>query len=80
MKKRILHYGFLLAVLIVVNFFLPRMLPGSPLKSLAGGDPGELTAAQKMGILETYHFNDPLPKQFAYYLKDLFTLNWGVSY
>ena len=47
MKKRILHYGFLLAVLIVVNFFLPRMLPGSPLKSLAGGDPGELTIPAK---------------------------------
>ncbi len=33
-----------------------------------------------MGILESYHLNDPLYKQFGYYIRDLFTGNWGVSY
>ena len=80
MKKRIKHYGILLAVIIIVNFFLPRMLPGSPLKTLVGENPGDLTAAQKMGIMEAYHLNDPVLKQFGYYLKDLVTLNWGDSY
>lgn len=79
-KKRMTHYLILVVAIIIINFFLPRLLPGSPLKSLVGENPGDLTAAQKMGILEAYHLNDPLWKQFLYYLRDLFTLNWGNSY
>lgn len=80
MKKRVIHYLILLTAVIIINFFLPRMLPGSPLRTLVGDNPGDLTAAQKMGILETYHLNDPLWQQFLYYLRDLFTFNWGTSY
>lgn len=80
MKKRIVHYLIILAALVVVNFFLPRMLPGSPLRTLVGESVGEMTAAEKMGILEAYHLDEPLPVQFGYYLRDLFTLNWGDSY
>lgn len=80
MRKRLVHYLIILAAIVVMNFFLPRMLPGSPLKSLVGENPGDLTAAEKMGILEAYHLNDPLPVQFACYLRDLFTLQWGNSY
>lgn len=80
MKKKILHYITILAAIIVINFFIPRMMPGSPLRTLVGENPGDLTAAEKMGILEAYHLNDPMPVQFGYYLKELFTLNWGNSY
>lgn len=80
MKKRVTHYLIILVVVIVINFLLPRLLPGSPLKTLVGENPGDLTAAQKMGILDAYHLNDPLWKQFLYYLRDLFTFNWGNSY
>ena len=51
MKKRILHYLLLLALVIAVNFFLPRLLPGSPIRTLTGEDVGSLTAAEKQGIL-----------------------------
>lgn len=80
MKKRVTHYLIILAGVIVINFLLPRMLPGSPLKTLVGENPGDLTAAQKMGILDAYHLNDPIWKQFLFYLRDLFTFNWGSSY
>lgn len=80
MKKRISHYLLLLVMVIVVNFFLPRMMPGSPVKTLIGEDAGSLTAAEKMGILESYDLDKPLYQQFGIYLKDLFTLNWGNSY
>lgn len=80
MRKRWIHYLIILAMIVMMNFFLPRMLPGSPLKSLVGENPGDLTAAEKMGILEAYHLNDPLPVQFGYYLRDLFTFQWGDSY
>ena len=42
MRKRIIHYGILLVVIIVVNFFLPRLLPGSPVGTLLGDDPGAM--------------------------------------
>lgn len=80
MRKRILHYLIILAIVIVVNFFIPRLLPGSPIRTLTGEDTGSLTAEEKMGILESYHLNDPLYEQFGYYIRDLFTGNWGVSY
>lgn len=79
MKKRVNHYLILIVAIIIINFFLPRWLPGSPLRTLVG-DPGDMTAAEKMGILDAYHLNDPMWKQFLYYLRDLFTLNWGDSY
>ena len=80
MRKRILHYLIILAIVIVVNFFIPRLLPGSPVRTLMGEDIGSMTAEDKMGILEAYHLTDPLYKQFGYYIRDLFTGNWGVSY
>ena len=80
MRKRIIHYGILLVVIIVVNFFLPRLLPGSPVGTLLGDDPGAMPAEEKMGILAAYHLDKPLGEQFLLYLKDLFTLNWGDSY
>ena len=80
MKKRIIHYGIILAAVIVINFFIPRMLPGSPVRTLAGADIADLTAEQKLGILDAYHLNDPLHVQFGYYIRDLFTGNWGVSF
>ena len=80
LKERMSHYLILIVAIILVNFLLPRLLPGTPLKTIVGENPGDLTAAEKMGILEAYHLNDPLWKQFLYYLRDLFTLNWGNSY
>ena len=79
-KKRMTHYIIILIAVIFMNFLLPRLLPGSPLKTLLGENPGDMTAAQKMGILEAYHLNDPMWKQFLFYLRDLFTFQWGDSY
>ena len=80
MRKRIGHYLLLLALIIVMNFFLPRLMPGSPVRTILGEDAGSLTAAEKLGILEAYDLDKPLGQQFALYLKNLFTLNWGNSY
>ena len=80
MKKRLLHFGIILVVVITVNFFIPRALPGSPVRTLVGADVAEMTAEQKLGILEAYHLTKPLYVQFGYYIRDLFTGNWGVSF
>ena len=80
MRERLTHYLILLALLIAINFFLPRWMPGSPVKTIMGEDAGSMTAEEKMGILEAYDLDKPLWQQFLLYLRDLFTLNWGNSY
>ncbi len=80
MKKRIGHYLIILVIVIVANFFIPRLLPGSPIKTLIGEDAGKMTAEEKMGILDSYHLNEPITVQFMYYIKELFTGDWGLSF
>lgn len=80
MKKKIAHYLLLLVLIIAVNFFLPRLMPGSPIKTLTGEDVGNLTALEKQGILAAYDLDKPLGQQFLQYLRHLFTLDWGRSY
>jgi peptide/nickel transport system permease protein len=80
MARRIVHYLGIIAALITVNFFIPRLLPGSPIRTLVGEDVADMSAEQRMGILDAYHLNDPLSAQFMYYIKDLFTGNFGLSF
>lgn len=80
MKKQLSHYLLLLILIIVVNFFLPRLMPGSPIRTLTGEDVGSLTAAEKQGILAAYDLDKPIGRQFVLYLRNLFTLQWGNSY
>lgn len=80
MKKRLIHYVFLLGLVVLMNFFIPRLLPGSPVGSLLGDDPGSIGAAEKMEILKAYQLDLPLWQQFFIYLKDLFSFNWGYSF
>ena len=67
-------------MVIVMNFFLPRLMPGSPVKTIMGEDAGSLTAVEKMGILEAYDLDKPMGQQFLIYLRNLFTLQLGDSY
>ena len=80
MKKQLSHYLLLLILIVVVNFFLPRLMPGSPIKTLTGEDVGSLTAAEKQGVLAAYDLDKPIGRQFVLYLRNLVTLQWGNSY
>ncbi|AFL98681.1 ABC-type dipeptide/oligopeptide/nickel transport system, permease component [Desulfitobacterium dehalogenans ATCC 51507] len=80
MKKQLAHYTIILIIIIIANFFIPRLLPGSPVKTLMGESVAEMTAEEKMGILDAYHLNAPLYEQFGYYISDLVTGDWGISF
>jgi len=61
------------------NFFLFRMMPGDPaallLRGTAAFNPDTLAQVEKdLGL------DEPLPVQFATYLKDTLTLNFGDSF
>lgn len=80
MKYRITHYILLLAAVIILNFFLPRMLPGSPIAQLAGEEVGRMTQSERDRILSAYDLDKPLTVQFFTYIRNIVTLDWGISF
>jgi peptide/nickel transport system permease protein len=72
------HVLVLLAA-VLVNFALPRALPGEPLATIAGGEVGALSAEQRDALLAQYGLDRPLPVQFGDYLADLARLDLGTS-
>lgn len=67
-----------LGFIVVVNFFLFRVINQHPERTLARGR--ATTAAQIQAVIDKYGLDDPLPKQFLSYLKNIATLDFGTSY
>lgn len=74
------QYLLVVVLALILNFVLPRAMPGSPLATLGGSEVGELTAADRAAILERYGLDLPLHEQFAAYVGDLVTLDLGRSF
>lgn len=62
----------LLGALLVINFALPRLLPGDPVEQLQGGGsqdtPLVLSPEAHSQLLRYYGLDRPLPVQFGHYL------------
>ena len=65
--------------IIVITFALTRLSPGDPVKLMVGAS-FDITAEDRAGLAEALGLNDPLPVQFARYLKDMMTFNFGNSF
>lgn len=66
-----------LAFVLVLNFFLIRVLPGDPAHTLGQG---RFTSAEQLAAFnKTYGLTEPLMKQFVTYLQNTFTGNLGIS-
>ncbi len=66
-----------LAFVLVLGFFLFRVLPGDPARTLGRGR--FRTEAQLEEFRSTYGLDQPLPQQFLTYLKNTCTGELGVS-
>lgn len=80
LKSKIFHYAIMILAIITLNFFLPRMLPGSPIATLAGEEAGQMTEDERDRLMSSYHLDKSLGEQFLIYLKNLVTFQWGNSY
>ena len=80
--KKLLWCSILIVAVIVLNFFLPRLLPGSPLRALGGlgADDMGLTRIERERIYEAYDLHLPMYQQFGAYLVSLFTWELGTSF
>jgi peptide/nickel transport system permease protein len=63
--------------MLVVNFFLFRVLPGDPARTLGRGRLS--TPAQVEAFNKTYALGESLPRQFVTFLHNTFTGQFGIS-
>lgn len=83
MKQYLKSIGIALACflfVILLNFILPRMLPGDPVAYLSGFAEQDLTAAQIERYRTALHLDEPVLSQFGHYLKSLLDGTLGYSF
>jgi len=83
---KVVQYLVTVLVLLTLNFFLPRMMPGDPLAYLIG-DPGAdapmlLTEEMRANLLEYYGLEKPLLGQYWDYVSGLARgdLGWSIYF
>ncbi|ARJ51418.1 oligopeptide ABC transporter permease [Staphylococcus lutrae] len=72
--KRLLYMVISLFIIITITFFLMKLMPGSPFND------EKLSEQQKTILNEKYGLNDPLPVQYANYMKNVVKGDFGNSF
>lgn len=84
-KRRLSLYGLsgqigsiavTLLGLLLLTFFIGRLMPADPVRAIVGEDATRETYEQ---VYHALGFDRPLWQQFVYYLGDVFTGNFGTS-
>ncbi|MFW5987926.1 MAG: ABC transporter permease [bacterium] len=80
-KSRISEYVITLIVIITINFFLPRIMPGDPFLFISSeqGQDVMYTEEQRQMYLDYYGLNKAAGKQYLSYLRKLIRGNLGQS-
>lgn len=68
------------AIVTVLNFLLPRMLPGDPIAYLTGLDEEAMSQEKYQYYYNALHLGETLPVQFWRYLESIFDGSLGYSY
>lgn len=67
-------------IVLMLNFFLPRLLPGNPVAYLTGFSEEDMTPAQVSYYRQALHLDQSAVVQFGYYLQSLLDGTLGYSY
>lgn len=63
---------------LVINFAIPRLMPGNPVDILTGGV--KLTVEARQALIEQFGLDAPLWEQFCHYLINAFKGDFGLSF
>ncbi|WP_254545126.1 ABC transporter permease [Halomarina pelagica] len=74
--KRVAHAAFIMWLVATTVFFGLRAIPGGPVQTMLGQ---EATPQAKRALREQLGLNDPLPVQYADFMLDLLTFDFGQS-
>jgi len=80
MSRRLLEFSITFLLAISINFFLPRLMPGDPLKLIAGNAAPQLGKERVAALRAQYGLDKPLPEQFVIYLERLTRGDLGTSF
>jgi peptide/nickel transport system permease protein len=75
-----MQYFIIILFTISLNFFLPRMMPGDPLKFIVGEDIVLMSSEQKAEVLEKHGLNKPVFEQYLTYMGSILKGDLGYSY
>jgi peptide/nickel transport system permease protein len=83
--QKLLWYALTLVFAVILNFVLPRMMPGDPVSAIAANAVSgmtDATAIQKVyeDYAEKFGVNDPMIQQFFNWLKNAVRGDFGVSF
>uniref|UniRef100_A0A7V3RDE4 ABC transporter permease n=1 Tax=Mesoaciditoga lauensis TaxID=1495039 RepID=A0A7V3RDE4_9BACT len=76
--SRLIQIAILLVIFVAIVFFLLHAMPGG-IKSILITNP-KLTPQAQEAIVKAFGLNQPLWLQFVDYMKNVFTLNLGISF
>jgi len=79
-SRRALEFGITFFLAISINFFLPRLVPGDPIKLIAGDAAPQLGKERIEALRAQYGLDKPLSEQYIIYLKQLGRGDLGMSY
>jgi peptide/nickel transport system permease protein len=80
-KHSLMTYGIAFLIILALNFFLPRMMPGNPLAAIYGDEAlVAMTPALKSHLVTRFALDQPLWQQFGAYIAALFQGDMGWSY
>jgi len=79
-SRRMLEFMLTFFLAISINFFLPRLVPGDPLKLIAGDSAPQLGKERIAALRAQYGLDKPLSEQYIIYLKQLARGDLGMSY
>ena len=78
LTKRVIFLIITFFVIISINFFLPRLMPGTPADYLARGP--MLTTQERLQLIKEFGLDKPLWEQYILYIKNILKGNMGLSY
>jgi peptide/nickel transport system permease protein len=80
-KRNLITYGIAFLIILLLNFILPRMMPGDPLMAIYGDEAlVAMTPDLKAHLIERFSLDQPLWQQFGAYITALFHGDLGWSY
>lgn len=81
LRQHLLSYAAALVLILGINFFLPRMMPGDPLMAIYGDEALiRMTPELKAELIERFSLDESLAHQFGSFLWNLLRGDLGYSY
>ena len=75
--KRAVNAIILVFIVITLNFFIFRLVPGNPVLMMISPD---MTSEARLSMISKFGLDKPLHIQYVNYIREIFQGNLGVSF